>query len=738
MSATATGLLVAIGWALLHSLWQCAAIAGALAAALRAMRNAPATHRYALSCGAMALMLMTTTGTALVVWQSSAPSAVQSTEPSPLAPVSARMAADGVGDAAAAPPVAEIGPRWATSDGARGSIAAMRPAVERVLPAVAAAWFAGVLILSLRLGAGWAHAQRLVLRGTQPAPAAVRQLVERLARELRLSRPVRVLLSGAVHVPAVVGWLRPAILVPVGALTGIDPRHLELLLLHELAHIRRHDYLVNLLQAVAETLLFHHPAVRYVGRRIRDEREHCCDDVAARLGGVREYVTALASMEELRRTRLPFALAADGGSLLARVLRLVERPSGPPSPARLLAAVSVLLATAAAGLMLLAGERTAPARAYAVTAALSPARPLASAAVSACPGTPAAAGSTRCPDLERSVANLLAGHGAAGSVALVQDVSTGAVLAYAATGSGDDAAALTRAALPGSVWKLVVASLWWEAGQADEPVACPASITVDGRTVRNFSRRMPASLAGPHEMLVQSCNTAAVGMALRLRDALGDGAVDDGLRRFGFGAGAGAARDTAFWATRSAEFRSRMSPEAPGGGIAAPGGRDWADFALGTRRITVSPLHVARFVQAIGNGGVMLPPTVDPALAGTSPGHRALSAATAGRLQAAMRDVVRRGTARGADTVLAASPWRLGGKTGTVGGALPEADGWFAGLAFDASGKARYAVVVRLPGGGPGGGEPARIAARIVRMLPEAGRTVQTAASSAPDASSSS
>ncbi|HEX9939977.1 MAG TPA: penicillin-binding transpeptidase domain-containing protein, partial [Longimicrobium sp.] len=113
-------------------------------------------------------------------------------------------------------------------------------------------------------------------------------------------------------------------------------------------------------------------------------------------------------------------------------------------------------------------------------------------------------------------------------------------------------------------------------------------------------------------------------------------------------------------------------------------------------------------------------------------------AATAGRLQAAMRDVVRRGTARGADTVLAASPWRLGGKTGTVPGAEPEADGWFAGLAFDASGKARYAVVVRLPGGGPGGGEPARIAARIVRMLPEAGRTAQTAASPAPGASPSS
>ncbi|HEU4562539.1 MAG TPA: M56 family metallopeptidase, partial [Longimicrobium sp.] len=672
-----------------------------------------------------------TTGTAIVVWQSSTPSIGQMADVTPVAPVTSRVGANEAGERAAAPPpVAEIGPRWASSASATASIAALRSALERVLPVVAAAWFAGVLILSLRLGAGWACAQRLVLRGTQPAPAAVVRLVERLAHEIRLSRPVRVLLSGAVHVPAVVGWLRPAILVPVGALTGIDPRHLELLLLHELAHIRRHDYLVNLLQAVAETLLFHHPAVRWVGRRIRAEREHCCDDVAARLGGVREYVSALASMEELRRTRLPFALAADGGSLLARVLRLVERPSGPASPARLLGALAVLLATAAAGVMLLSGNHAESARPYRAAAALSPARPLPAVAIP-CPGAPAAAGSTRCPELERSVTELLARR-APGSIALVQDVATGAVLAYAATGTGDDASALTRAALPGSVWKLVVASLWWESGKGDQPVACPASITVDGRTVRNFSRKLPASLAGAHEMLVYSCNTAAVGMALQLRDVLGGSGVDEGLRRLGFG-GAGAGRDTTFWATRSAEFRTRMSPELPAGGITGDR-RDWADFGLGNRRTTVSPLHVTRFLQAIGNGGVMQQPTVDAALAGTSPGHRVLSPATAARLQAAMRDVVRRGTARGADTLLASSPWQLAGKTGTVDGGLPDSDGWFAGLALDASGRARYTVVVRLPGGGPGGGEPARIAARIVRLLPEASGATQTASRSAAGA----
>jgi hypothetical protein len=141
------------------------------------------------------------------------------------------------------------------------------------------------------------------------------------------------------EVPTVIGWLRPVILVPVSAFVGLSPQQIEALLAHELAHIRRHDYLVNLLQTAVETLLFYHPAVWWVSRQIRTEREHCCDDLAvAACGNVLTYARALAELEELRSSSAgtavsQLAVAADGGgrggSLLKRIQRLIETPTSP-------------------------------------------------------------------------------------------------------------------------------------------------------------------------------------------------------------------------------------------------------------------------------------------------------------------------------------------------------------------------------------------------------------------------
>jgi len=124
----------------------------------------------------------------------------------------------------------------------------------------------------------------------------------------------------------VVGWLRPVVLLPISALTALTPAQIELLLAHELAHIRRNDYLVNLLQTAVETVLFYHPAVWWVSGQIRAEREHCCDDLAvSACGDVVAYANALATLEGLRTSRPTLAVAADGGSLLARIKRLASR-----------------------------------------------------------------------------------------------------------------------------------------------------------------------------------------------------------------------------------------------------------------------------------------------------------------------------------------------------------------------------------------------------------------------------
>jgi TonB family protein len=140
---------------------------------------------------------------------------------------------------------------------------------------------------------------------------------------------VRLLESAAVEVPTVVGLWRPIILVPASTLTGLSVWQLEAVLAHELAHIRRHDYLVNLLQALIEALLFYHPAVWWLSARIREEREHCADDVAVEsCGDALLYSRTLATLEQLRARAPAPALAANGGSLLLRIQRLLAVPKG--------------------------------------------------------------------------------------------------------------------------------------------------------------------------------------------------------------------------------------------------------------------------------------------------------------------------------------------------------------------------------------------------------------------------
>ena len=151
--------------------------------------------------------------------------------------------------------------------------------------------------------------------------AAARVIAERL----RIRRAVAILESRAVVVPTLVGWVKPVVLLPAAALAGLSPEQLQAILAHELAHVRRHDYLVNLLQSMVETLLFYHPATWWVSAQVRAEREHCCDDLAVEVCGDRlVYVSALAELTTLAGHR-GFALAATDGSLLGRVRRILGR-----------------------------------------------------------------------------------------------------------------------------------------------------------------------------------------------------------------------------------------------------------------------------------------------------------------------------------------------------------------------------------------------------------------------------
>jgi GWxTD domain-containing protein len=146
-------------------------------------------------------------------------------------------------------------------------------------------------------------------------------------------------------VPAVIGFLKPVILVPAGLLAGLPAEQLEGILAHELAHIRRCDYLVNLAQSLVEGLLYYHPAVWWVSSVVRAERENCCDDVAVAVSGdARGYAAALANLEESRWTAPETALAASGGDLMKRIRRLLEPKEGPrPAGAPVLGAAVLIV-----------------------------------------------------------------------------------------------------------------------------------------------------------------------------------------------------------------------------------------------------------------------------------------------------------------------------------------------------------------------------------------------------------
>jgi hypothetical protein len=185
------------------------------------------------------------------------------------------------------------------------------------------AWFVGVVLLSLRPAAGFLLIERMRIKKGMPVTGALRAGCVELQRRLGIGRIVRYCESLQLQAPAVVGWFRPVVLLPMSALTGLSAQQLESVIAHELAHVKRLDAFVNLLQIAVETLLFYHPAVWWLSKRIRLERENCCDDVAISVcGNAVEYARALATMAEWQSAPA-MAMAANRSPLTERVARLL-------------------------------------------------------------------------------------------------------------------------------------------------------------------------------------------------------------------------------------------------------------------------------------------------------------------------------------------------------------------------------------------------------------------------------
>jgi hypothetical protein len=330
---------------------------------------------------------------------------------------------------------------------------------------------------------------------------------------------------------------------------------------------------------------------------------------------------------------------------------------------------------------------------------------------------------TMCRGATAEAHQALVQSGRAGAV-VVQDVRTGAVIAYAATGGPEEAPlGIRRYFAPGSVFKLALAAVWWDNGLGDGPVPCPAEIQISPRAViANAGRVDRGILQGPTGMLIPSCNTGAVWMAMQMRERLGSEALVEGYRRFGFipyEADPPTGADPDFWRTSSSAWARRMGPSPARIRMSEnTGPAEWGQLAIGQGPIDLTVISVSRFIQAIGNGGVMLPPTLETDYAADPPrGERVMSEQTAQRLQNAMRLTVEQGTARAALPIMQGTGWRMGGKTGTAQVAGRPDNGWFAALVFSPEGVPRYSVVTFLEAGGAGGGLPTTIAARVARQL---------------------
>jgi beta-lactamase regulating signal transducer with metallopeptidase domain len=322
------GHIEVLGWALIHFIWQGALVALSLAGVLRILRGASTNARYAAACVALLLMSSLPLFTITIIGFSTPDKTASGLQPQfAAAPTSM-------------PQPVEIEPTVVRSVN-----------ITPLLPWMILLWLFGVAFFSLRMMGGWLYTQRLKSYGTRPLEKGWEQTLRRLCDQLRAPRQARLLESALVKVPMVVGWLRPVILLPASALAGLTTQQLEAIIAHELAHIRRHDYLINLLQAVIETLLFYHPAVWWVSRKIRQEREHCCDDLAVEVcGDAFIYSRALLEIEQLRAAGPRLAMAANGGLLMNRIQRLIgAQPKHANRFSGLFAGVILLITLISAG-----------------------------------------------------------------------------------------------------------------------------------------------------------------------------------------------------------------------------------------------------------------------------------------------------------------------------------------------------------------------------------------------------
>jgi cell division protein FtsI/penicillin-binding protein 2 len=301
------------------------------------------------------------------------------------------------------------------------------------------------------------------------------------------------------------------------------------------------------------------------------------------------------------------------------------------------------------------------------------------------------------------------------AVSVVQNVSTGALVLFAA--SRRSKLDVSTPVLPLSLSKIFLAASWWDHNEPD--LKFESIHGAESAENPAYSKQVNV-----HEMLVGGSDSAGKQMAIALRRNIGTEAVLADLRHYGFNRG-----NESFWASIDARWKNRLSQQPADAFLNDLNDETWSSaLSIGENHMTISALQVSRFLQAVGNNGLLCPPVAlrmtsrlsQARIRPCTASMRIMQEATAKQLMDAMLDTVKRGTASQISGALRDTGWSIGGKTGTGGRAaapMNEQDGWFAGLIFDREQKARFTVATFVRHGGLGGGSAAEISASVARFL---------------------
>lgn len=316
-------LVNAIGWTILHSIWQGAIVVILATVALSFFKNPSSKLRYNMYASALFGLLSCSLITFCYLHQTASPAVDWAV------PVEVQNEQNDIVELV----FLEESIASETPTRAETSVSAffkdLSTMANDYMVWIVALWMLGCMLFSIRFVGGFLYVQRLRKRDVYPVEAHWQKKLDAICRMIGVNKTIRLLESAAVSAPMVIGHFKPVILFPIGALTGLKTSEVEAILAHELAHIYRNDYLVNILQSLAEIVLFYHPAAWWLSSKMQATREHCCDDLAIHLCVDKVvYARALTEIEYLRvRQETPYlaaAFAGNGkeGNLMARIQRL--------------------------------------------------------------------------------------------------------------------------------------------------------------------------------------------------------------------------------------------------------------------------------------------------------------------------------------------------------------------------------------------------------------------------------